>query len=31
MPVAEFDIVRWRNVTKTVAYWTKVCLYGDAI
>ena len=24
-------LVRWQNVTDTVAYWTEVYLYGDAI
>jgi len=24
-------IICWQNVTDTVAYWTEVCLYGDAI
>jgi len=24
-------IVPWQNVTDTVAYWTEVCLYEDAI
>jgi len=24
-------ITCWQNITDTVAYWTEVCLYGDAI